>query len=396
MTGAGEFPVDDREARMLWSCVIEPAEAPAIVLVERMGARDAWQWLIEQGERLSGGGAHEIPGRLRKCVARWHDRAKALEIAKLWQSVDTMAAEVIVPDDPQWPARLDDLREERPLCLWVRGSADLDTVLTMSVSVVGARAATNYGTGQAAKLASDLAAYGYGVNSGGAFGIDAAAHRGALAAGGRTVTFLAGGVDQFYPRAHQGLLEQVVNTGGAVISEMGPGAQPLRSRFLKRNRLIAAAGEVTVIVEAGLRSGAMSTARQAGEVLRPVAAFPGPVTSRVSAGCHELLRAGVAVCVTGVDDVLELVRSHTDTDTDPEGDDLFAQMRPAAAELPDWLAHAVQVLGNVLGRDRRTIDEIVVRSGLAANTVMAALGELESRGEAQWSAGGWSRNSKVS
>jgi DNA processing protein len=142
--------------------------------------------------------------------------------------------------------------------------------------------------------------------SGGAYGIDAAAHRGAVARGGRTVVILAGGVDRAYPAGNARLLDAVVEAGGALLSEVPPGSVPTRSRFLARNRLIAAAGRATVVVEAAWRSGAMSTAHHAARLLRPVGAVPGPVTSSASAGCHRLLREGVAVCVTDVTEVREL------------------------------------------------------------------------------------------
>jgi DNA processing protein len=156
------------------------------------------------------------------------------------------------------------------------------------------------------EMAAALAERGWAVVSGGAYGIDGCAHRGALAAEGMTVAVLACGVDHAYPRGHENLLDAVA-AQGVVASEWPPGRTPTRVRFLVRNRVIAALTRGTVVVEAGIRSGALSTARHARELSRPLMAVPGPVTSELSAGCHEIIREWGAVCVTGAHDVLDQV-----------------------------------------------------------------------------------------
>src|SRR5450756_1961145 len=157
-------------------------------------------------------------------------------------------------------------------------------------------------------MSAGLADAGWTVVSGGAYGIDAVAHRAALAAGGTTVAFLAGGVDRLYPAGNATLLAAIQESGGSLVSEVPPGSVPSKVRFLQRNRLIAAASRATVVVEAAWRSGALSTATHAAGLLRPVGAVPGPVTSAASAGCHRLLRDGCAVCVTDAADALPLRR----------------------------------------------------------------------------------------
>ncbi|MEN1976760.1 DNA-processing protein DprA [Cellulomonas olei] len=242
-----------------------------------------------------------------RALERWAPRLADLDPLRALDRADAVGAVVLHPGHPDWPHGLDDLGPAAPLALWVRGPADPAALLGRAVAVVGARAATVYGRRVASDLAGGLAARDVTVVSGGAFGIDVAAHRAALAAGGVSVAFLAGGIDRPSPVANLDVLEALVAGGGALVAESPPGSTPTRSRFLQRNRLIAACTRATVVVEAAWRSGALSTASRAAELLRPVGAVPGPVTSMASAGCHRLLRDGGAVCITGVDDVLELV-----------------------------------------------------------------------------------------
>ena len=220
----------------------------------------------------------------------------------------------VVPGDAEWPARLGDLdrapalngRGGAPLGLWLRGAGRLDELAERPVAVVGSRSATTYGVSVAGAIAADLAEAGVSVVSGAAYGIDQAAHRGALAARGPTVAVLACGVDRAYPAAHRDLLGYIAETG-LVVSETAPGGAPTKLRFLSRNRVIAALSLGTVVVEAAVRSGALNTANWAASVNRTVMGVPGPVTSAPSEGVHELLRTRDAALVTRGSDVLELV-----------------------------------------------------------------------------------------
>ena len=213
---------------------------------------------------------------------------------------------LVCPGDSEWPTQLDTLGVARPYALWLRGEADLRYCCLQSVSMVGARASSAYGEHVGTELAAALAERGWTVVSGGAYGIDGCAHRGALAADGVTIAVLACGVDHVYPPGHQDLLASVA-AQGVLVSEWPPGRAPNKLRFLIRNRVIGALTRGTVVVEAGLRSGALNTARHARDLHRPVMAVPGPVTSEVSAGCHKIIREWGAVCVTNVHDVLELL-----------------------------------------------------------------------------------------
>jgi DNA processing protein len=295
---------------------------------------------------------------------------------------------VLHPGLQGWPSGLDDLGPAAPPCLWVRGEAQLDVPLERSVAVVGARASTAYGNHVAGELAAGLGARGVVVVSGGAYGIDAAAHRGALAADGLTVVLLAGGVDRPYPAGNAELLGRIVRGGGAVVSEVPPGSVPSRTRFLQRNRLIAAAARGTVVVEAAWRSGALNTATHANALLRPVGAVPGPVTSMASAGCHRLMRDGGAVCVTDADDVLDLIGAM--------GSDL-APDRRAPDGTADGLDRASRLLLDALPMRSAARPESLARTaGLSATEVRGALGTLEILGLAVREGSGWRKGNPES
>jgi len=216
----------------------------------------------------------------------------------------TSGIRLICPGDPEWPEQLADLGHDQPYALWLRGTADLRFNCLRSVAVVGSRAATAYGSYVAAELASSVAARGWAVVSGGAFGVDASAHRGALGADGVTVAVLACGVDVPYPVGHTELFEAVA-AQGVIVSEWPPGRTVSRLRFLVRNRVIAALATGTLVVEAGERSGAVNTARHARDLGRRLMAVPGPVTSDQSAGCHRIIREWQGTLVTTAAEVIE-------------------------------------------------------------------------------------------
>ncbi|MCE7079959.1 DNA-processing protein DprA [Streptomyces sp. ST2-7A] len=228
----------------------------------------------------------------------------ALPERDLW-AAERMGARFVCPGDTEWPAQLNDLGDGRPVGLWVRGGPSLRLLAVRSVAVVGARACTDYGAHVAADLGAGLAEHGWTVVSGGALGIDGAAHRGALAVGGATVAVLACGVDVPYPASHADLLRRITEQG-LVVAELPPGLRPTRGRFLTRNRVLAALTRGTVVIEAAVRSGALSTARRAADVGRAVMGVPGSVYSTHSRGVHRLLREE-AVLVGGVEEILELV-----------------------------------------------------------------------------------------
>lgn len=284
-----------------------------------------------------------------------------------------MGARLLMPGDADWPTGVDDLGEHAPHALWVRGDASLLTV-EPRVSIVGARASSGYGDHVAAEMAGDLAADGAVVISGGAYGIDGAAHRAALGVEGRTVALLAGGVDRAYPTGHRELLARIAGQG-AVVSELPCGAAPTKWRFLARNRLIAALGQATVVIEAGWRSGSLNTAGHAAALGRPLGAVPGPVTSAASAGCHRLLREYDARCVTCAAEVREMWAPGSGSP------DSHVAADPERTRLLDALSSRV---GN-------EVSELARRSGLAPERITALLGLLELDGAAVRTPSGWKR-----
>lgn len=382
-------------ARAAWSRLTEPGDLVAGAVIAALGPVDALGWLHEVAPHLPGGrvGA-DLPGlsppvvrHLTAAAERWAVRLASTDPERELRVLERVGGALVVPEGPGWPSRLADLATEAPVCLWVRGRTDLDAVLDRSVSVIGARACTGYGERVAGDLASGLAARGWTVVSGGAYGIDAVAHRGALAGRGRTVAFLAGGVERPYPAGNAGLMAAVLERGGALVSEVPPGSVPSKVRFLQRNRLIAAATRGTVVVEAAWRSGALSTAGHASRLLRPVGAVPGPVTSVASAGCHRLLREGSAVCVTDTGEVLELVGDfgeHADGGTAAgtgarEADGLPLELRRTLEALPV--------------RRPAEPESVARAAGLTVGEVRAGLGRLELVGLAVQSGGRWRRAS---
>jgi DNA processing protein len=381
-------PGDERRARVALSFLAEPGDpvlgaalrtsTAAEIFAATAGADDAGDAVLLAGR--------EDPA-MSKAMSRWRRRVSLVpSVARLaaWQQ---SGLRLVTPADPEWPTQLDDLGDARPLLLWVRGTADLRYSCMNSVSVVGARAATGYGQHVALQMAAALAERGLTVISGGAFGIDASAHRGALAADGLTVAVLAGGLSYGYPRGHAGLFE-AVSAQGLLVSECPPDQAPTRPGFLVRNRLIAALSRGTVVVEAALRSGALNTARHARDLCRPVMAVPGPVTSEQSAGCHELIREYGAMCVTNAKDVVE----HLDPgDAGAEvGGRLSAGPRHGPAIHTDHLDPVARaVLEQVPARGGRGPASIAIRAGVDLDTAVRTLGLLAAAGFVQRCDQGW-------
>jgi len=379
---------DERRARAVWSALAEPGDAVAGALVQACGAAAALAWVEAAGagerpdwallEEQAGDLDDELRRRVGAALRRWAVRWRALDPQLDRQAAVRCGARLVVPGDVTWPAGLDDLGALAPFALWVRGAPPAGG---RSVALVGARACTTYGERVAVDLAADLARRGWVVVSGGAYGIDAAAHRGALLGGGSTVVVLAGGVDRAYPAGNARLLEEVVRTGGSIVSEVPPGSAPTRGRFLQRNRLIAAMSDATVVVEAAWRSGAASTAHHGARLLRPVGAVPGPVTSAASAGCHRLLREGVAVCVTDGAEVVELAGA-VGPDVAPTPDE---EVRPGDGLEP--LARRVH--DGLSRRTPREVVQVAARAGTTVEEARAMLGLLELDGLARRLTSGW-------
>ncbi|GHD05499.1 hypothetical protein GCM10010334_56060 [Streptomyces finlayi] len=301
------------------------AEASVRAGEEARAARAALTGIIEPGDETGGRWLREhgpvevlrrltapafmpgapLTGASEKRLDGYRSRAAAVDPQRYLAAAASVGGRLVCPGDEEWPGQLDDLGDARPVALWVRGRPNLRMWGLRSVAVVGARACTPYGAHMATTLGAGLAERGWVVVSGAAFGIDGAAHRGVLGAGGATVAVLACGIDVVYPRGHAELIERIAEQG-LVVGELPPGSHPTPSRFVLRNRVIAALTRGTVVVEAEYRSGSLVTARSAGRLGRFTMGVPGPATSGLSAGVHELLR-GEGVLVTDAAEVVELV-----------------------------------------------------------------------------------------
>lgn len=375
----------------LLRCAEPPVPAVLAEFVAALGAEQAWAAIADR----------QAPGDVAKSVmARVGTASRAELDARAAEDVACAArwgADLIGPGDDDWPADpfapLDWVRPyddcahaAAPLALYRRGDR-WPVPPAGGVAVVGSRAATPYGVRTATELGADIARAGYTVVSGAAFGVDAAAHRGALHAAdpaGRcpaTVAVLACGIDRSYPAAHRALIDAIA-LSGAVLTEYPPGSSPARYRFLVRNRLIAALAEATVVVEAGRRSGSLNTATTAANLGRQVVAVPGPVTSAMSVGCHDLIRDGRAGLVTGWRDLVGLVGPLTPTapvhrpgDRPTDGLDLITSR----------VHEAIPARGAV------TVDVLAEEAALPATDVIGALAVLSALGLARRRDGLWVR-----
>ncbi|MGW2277450.1 DNA-processing protein DprA [Streptomyces sp. NPDC001770] len=361
---AGCGPDTERLARVALTRIVEPGD-------ERAG-----RWLRAHGpvevlRRLTAhdGAPQTLAGMTATRLAGYRMRAAAADPERDLEAVARAGGRFVVPGDPEWPGQLDDLGDARPLGLWIRGGPDLRLWALRSVAVVGARACTPYGAHMAATLGAGLAERGWVVVSGAAFGVDGAAHRGALAAGGATVAVLACGVDVPYPRGHAELIGRIAREG-LLVGELAPGTHPTRSRFVLRNRVIAALTRGTVVVEAEYRSGSLVTARGAQRLGRFTMGVPGPATSGLSAGVHELLR-GEGVLVTDAAEVAELVGDIGD----------LAPLRRGPVLPRDLLGPVATAVLEALTREGTARVRDVARSaGTSADETLARLYELHSLG----------------
>ncbi len=318
MTGA----VSERQSRAALSRLFEPSDLVGMALIRAVGAIDALR--IATAEISTSAAVqqlvaevlaeHGLTGRralISESMDRWRPRVTDLAPQRDLETIRRLGGTLLIPGDDLWPAALEDLQLNTPIGLWARGNpGDGLPSHEKTVAIVGSRDSTHYGASVTGEIAGGLAGSGYAVMSGGAYGIDAHAHRAALAATAMevaipTVAVMACGLDRFYPAGNEDLLRAICERG-IILAEVPPGVSPTRWRFLQRNRIIAAMSAATVVVEARWRSGALNTAHHAASLGRALGAVPGPVHSANSAGCHRLLREADAVCVTDASEVKEL------------------------------------------------------------------------------------------
>lgn len=351
--------VSERSARM-GLCALAWLGAPAVATaVVEFGAVDVWTGLLARGEETV-----------------WGRRAAAVDLVGIQRATEALQARFIIPTDPEWPQGLANLatadvagQSGEPTGLWVLGRSLQE--LDGGVAIVGARASTSYGEQAALLLAADLAVGGRPIVSGLAFGIDAAAHRGALGNRGTTIAVVASGLDNPYPSANRALADAVIR-GGALVSELPPGYRPTKHAFLARNRIIAGLSEAVIVVEAASRSGAKNTASWGNALGRHVLAVPGPITSSMSSTPHRLIREGEATLVTSAADV-EACLQPVGRVIEPDGRGERRPIDALPAELRE-LREAIQV------REEVTPAQLSQRTGQPRVAVLAGISELVEMG----------------
>ncbi|MFW0770705.1 DNA-processing protein DprA [Arthrobacter koreensis] len=411
-------------ARAALSRLIEPSDTVGQALVAAAGPETAA--LVASGRQRAGTtlrrdmvslleerGVRGTDRVFAEALARWLPRTADLAPQRDLQTVHRFGGRMLVPEDTDWPAALADLGQSMPFCLWSRGQGTIPE-LGQCLALVGSRDATSYGLATTGDLSAGLVQRGRTVISGGAYGIDAQAHRSALAVGGSrtgsdkraapdgirpsaggstetsTLAVLAGGVDRLYPAGNDDLLRAVAETG-LILSEVPPGSAPTRWRFLQRNRIIAALAAATVVVEARWRSGALNTAHHAAELGRGVGAVPGSVYSANSAGCHRLLRDGSAVCVTDAAEALELANPFALAPEDDGGRDRAG----VAADHDGLSVEDILLLDALPLRKAVPPQKLSAVAGLGAAAVRAGLARLELSGLARRTGDGlWQRGER--
>lgn len=352
--------MDERIARMCLAAVVEPGHPAVAAAVAEQGAEAVWRVLTESVDTPLAA------------------KARTINTAGLVEATTAAGMRFVIPGDSEWPPRLADLAgcepvnrlAGEPLGLWLAGAGDLAELVAESVAIVGSRASTAYGDTAAADLAADLSEAGRSVISGGAYGIDAAAHRGCLAGRRPSVAVMAGGLDRAYPPGNRPLFDRIAQRG-VLVSELAPAEHPTRFRFLARNRLIAALTPGTILVEAAARSGARNTVTWANVLGRIVMAVPGPVSSATSVTPHRLIREAEAVLVTQAADVLELLSPLGRANPRPRG-----EHRPT----DDLSADELRLFESLPRRGARSAGELAVTAGLSVPRCLALLDQLAERG----------------
>jgi DNA processing protein len=375
-------PLAEGLSRIALACLVEPGNRELGQLVRARGVQDALDGVLD-GRAVTGSLADAVASRLVAADVPLTVLGAHAVASRALETADRLGARIVTPADDEWPRQVEDLalisredgeREHRnvdpPLCFWVRGAAPLRETLEKSVAVVGSRAVSSYGQHVTREFSFGLARQGWTVVSGGAFGVDATAHRTALGAGAATVAVLACGIERPYPAAHSSLFEQIAEQG-LLLTEWPPGAAAYRMRFLTRNRVIAAATRGTIMVEAGTRSGARNTLTYARLLHRPAMVVPGPITSAMSVGCHAELRKPGTILVSRCDQVIEEIG--------PIGELAALDRGPERAE--DALdSTARRLLDAVLPRKAQGAEQLAAVAGVSGLEARRALPMLVAHG----------------
>lgn len=378
--------LEDAFARAVLSFVTEPGDQFAGFLVKHLSASALLEFEIGkrpfeemQSRLLEAAALDEAVHRFKdlgetflEARQRWSARLNLTDFSKSLNLAQRVSAQLLLPSHETWPTNVNDLEWATPHCLWVRSRADLRQLNQPAIAIVGSRVASNYGQWVTSEIVSDCVTRGLVIVSGGAYGIDAVAHRTAIAQACFNVAFMAGGVDRLYPSGNTQMFEQLIRVG-AIIAEQAPGASPTKWRFLQRNRLIAALSSATVIVEAGSRSGALNTVSHAQHLDRAIAAVPGPITSQVSRGCNRLIADAQAQLLSDPSEAANLV---------------LGQSGWFQAELDSLGSLETRALDAMTSK-AQSADRIAALAGLSAREVAIALGQLKLLGFVKEVDNGW-------
>ena len=287
--------LDEKTAKLILFSSVDPVDIFWQGEVLRNGAVDTYQKIIKGSSYINISDFPQI-----------RNRALNVNVEYLKSEIIAANAQFISSEDFDWPVSCQDLSAP-PIGLIIKGERKLLTQLSKSISIVGSRRPTNYGLSVANQLATDASKQEIVVISGGAYGIDSAAHQATLMTGGKTLAVLAGGVNNLYPLENRQMFSKIAEKG-LLISEVMPSVKTMPARFLNRNRLIAALSKATVVVEAEFVSGSIRTARDAAEIFRPVFAIPGSISSKLSDGCHRLIAERIADIATSLDEIVEVIK----------------------------------------------------------------------------------------
>lgn len=366
----------EAQGNAIWTILAEPGDELAGLVRLTLGARNSVDFLIAgqnaefltkrvlqtEYSELAKERFGDLQHALQNALQRWMPRLSESHFQSVVKIAGTLGIRFVTADNQEWPTKLSDLGLAMPAGLWVRG--DL-AAIEPAVSIVGSRIASSYGLWVCSDFVSELNDLGYRVVSGGAFGIDAAAHSNANNLGAANFAVMAGGVDNYYPNANSELLREVSRLG-AVMSELPPGARPTRWRFLQRNRLIAALGQATLVIEAGHRSGAINTVNHATALGRLVGAVPGPINASTSDGCNRLIRDGYAQLTGSLSDLRDLLG-----------------VRAVQQDFDFALAPLELRAADALTARHQTLTALGTKSGLTPHELAIALGSLELQGLVQ-------------
>jgi DNA processing protein len=397
---------DIRQARLTLAAVCEPGDVAAASIIAACGPVPASG--LVTGQRTSAEtlerahAALEVCGYTRPAIAlskaqeRWRGRAQAVDTERVDAAARTVGARFLTPESSLWPDRLASLGLAQPIALWVRGEGDLEEISRMrTLSIVGSREATQYGLTVTEAVTTAAAGQQICVISGGAFGIDARAHETALRAerfypegSVPTAAVMAGGVNRFYPAAHEGLFLRIMRRG-IILTEAAPGNSPTRWRFLQRNRLIAALGDGVVVTEARIRSGALSTAHHALGIGRPVGAVPGGVLTSASSGCHALIRESGAELIAKPEDAIRMLPGTVISAA--ENCRGFAEDSPASRVTDGMTEEELAVFEATPVQSAADLENIARVAGVPVRSAETVLAAFSLRGLVERKEGRWAR-----